>query len=258
MLVVACLSLTALAQDDARKLKVSSGSLTKDQVAVYRAVLEDVQKDSKDTLNLANMTEYIRQSNGPFNGSCPKTSDPQIAQKSAPVVDRLDSAVIVDMNIVLVDPGLQEEEIKDGDPAILMKKVIDDRKDVPREQIDDATERAVKNGLLTLSEVSFNTKHNRALVRYSFVCGELCGYGNLLVLTKVGEKWKIHKTCEGWVRECFGDRRVASDKRKMETAVAREIKLRAWLVWDGLRRDEITVKTGGVGVEQSLNAFVTL
>lgn len=80
-----------------------------------------------------------------------------------------------------------------------MKRVIDDRQVVPQKQIDDATERAVKDGLLTLSEIIFNKKHNRALVSYSFVCGELCGYGNVLVLTKVGENWKIYKTCEGWV-----------------------------------------------------------
>jgi hypothetical protein len=103
------------------------------------------------------------------------------------------------MNVVLVDPGLQEEKIKMGDPAILMKRVIDGHQDVPRKQIDDATERAVQNGLVTLSEISFNKKHTRALVSFSFVCGELCGYGNVLVLKKVGERWVINKTCEEWV-----------------------------------------------------------
>jgi len=198
LVVVLSLSLSAQAQDDAHKLTVSSDSLTKEQIAVYRAVLQDVEKDSKDTLNLANMTEPNRQSAGLFNGACPKTSY-QVAQDSASVIHHLDSALTLNLKILLVDPGSQEERIKKGDPAILMKRVIDDREDVPQEQIDDATERAVKNGLLTLSEISFNKKHNRALVRYSFVCGELCGYGNVLVLRKVGAKWKIHKTCEGWV-----------------------------------------------------------
>jgi hypothetical protein len=159
----------------------------------------DIQKDSKDTLNLANTTEPIRQSAGPFTGACPKPPQPQVAQDSSSVVHHLNSALALNLKIVLVDPGPQEEKIKNGDPAILMKRVIDDRQDVPQSQIDDATERAVKNGLLMLSEIIFNKKHNRALVSYSFVCGELCGYGNVLVLTKVGEKWKIYKTCEGWV-----------------------------------------------------------
>jgi len=199
LVVVLSLSLAAHAQDDAPRLKVSGESLTVEQTAVYRAVLQDIQKDSKDTLNLANTTESIRQSAALFNGACPKTPQPQVAQDSSSVVHHLNSALALNLKIVLVDAGPQEEKIKNGDPAILMKRVIDDRQDVPQSQIDDATERAVKNGLLMLSEIIFNKKHNRALVSYSFVCGELCGYGNVLVLTKVGEKWKIYKTCEGWV-----------------------------------------------------------
>jgi hypothetical protein len=198
LVVVLSISLAAHAQDDAPKLKVSVESLTAEQTAVYRAVLQDIQKDSKGTLNLANTTEPIRQS-GLFTGVCPKSPQPQVAQDPSSVVHHLNSALVPNLKIVLVDPGAQEEKIKNGDPAILMKRVIDDRQDVPQSQINDATERAVKNGLLTLSEIIFNKKHNRALVSFSFVCGELCGYGNVLVLTKVGEKWKIYKTCEGWV-----------------------------------------------------------
>ena len=197
--LVVVLSFIAHAQDDAPKLKVSGESLTAEQTAVYRAVLQDIQKDSEDTLNLANTTEPIGQSAVPFNGACPKTPQLEVAQGSSSVVHHLDSALVLNSKILLVDPGAQEEKIKNGDPAILMKRVIDDRQDVPQKQIDDATERAVKNGLLTLSEIIFNKKHNRALVSYSFACGELCGYGNILVLKKVGDKWKIYKTCEGWV-----------------------------------------------------------
>ena len=199
LVVVLSLSLTAHAQDDAPKVKVSGEALTAEQTAVYRAVLQDIQKDSEDTLNLANTTEAIRQSAELFNGACPKTPQPQVALDSNSVVHHLDPALVLHLKIVLVDPGPQEEKIKNVDPAILMKRVIDDRQDVPQKQIADATERAVKNGLLTLSEIIFNKKHNRALVSYSFVCGDLCGYGNVLVLTKVGKKWKISKTCEGWV-----------------------------------------------------------
>ena len=199
VLVVVSLSLAAHAQDDASKRKVSGESLTAEQTAVYRAVLQNIQKDSKDTLNLANTTEPVRQPAGLFTGACPKTPQPQVAQDSSSVVHRLDSALAPNLKIVLVDPAAQEEKIKNSDPALLMKRVIDDRQDVPQSQIDDATERAFKNGLLTLSEIIFNKQRDRALVSYSFVCGELCGYGNVLVLARGGEKWKIYKTCEGWV-----------------------------------------------------------
>jgi hypothetical protein len=199
LIVALSLSLTARAQDDVPKLKVSGELLTKDQTAVYRAVLQDILTDSKDTLNLANTTELFKQPAFPFNGACPKTFQPRVALGSASAVHHFDQSLVLNLKIVLVDSVLQEAKIKNGDPAILMKRVIEDRQDVPQKQIDDATERAVKNGLLMLSEIVFNKNRNRALVSYSFVCGELCGYGNVLVLRKVGEKWKIHKTCEGWV-----------------------------------------------------------
>jgi len=112
----------------------------------------------------------------------------------------MDSAVALNLKIDLVDPHRQEEKIKNGDPAILMKKVINDGESVAQKEIDDATEQAVKNGLFTLSEIIFNKQHDRALVSYSFVCGELCGQGRLLLLKKVGGKWKIHKTCQEWLR----------------------------------------------------------
>src|SRR6266478_5604042 len=201
MVLVVALSLpfTARAQDDAPKLKVSGESLTREQAAVYRAVLQDVLSNSKDMLNLANTTEPIRQPGALFNGACPKTSQPQVAQYSPSAVHHLDQALVQNLKIVLVDPGPQEEKIKKGDPAILMRRVIDDRQDVPQKQIHDATEQAVKNGVLTLSEIIFNQKTNPGLGRQSLGCGRVRGERQGLVLTKVGEKWKIYKTCEGWV-----------------------------------------------------------
>src|SRR6266705_1455696 len=161
LVVALSLSFTARAQDDAPKLKVSGESLTREQAAVYRAVLQNILSNSKDTLNLANTTEPIRQPGALFNGACPKTSQPQVAQYSPSAVHHLDPALVQNLKIVLVEPGPQDEKIKKGDPAILMKRVIDDRQDVPQKQIDDATERAVKNGLLTVSEVIFQETQSR-------------------------------------------------------------------------------------------------
>jgi hypothetical protein len=59
LVVTLSLSLAAHAQDNAPKLKVSGESLTAEQIAVYRAALQDIQRDSKDALNLANTTEPI-------------------------------------------------------------------------------------------------------------------------------------------------------------------------------------------------------
>jgi hypothetical protein len=199
MVLSLSLFLAAIAQDHPAP-KVSSESLTKEQVAVYRAVLQDFLGDSKDMLNLANTTEPLGQPAGPLGRGCPKTSSPQVPDAPVPIVHRLDPAVTLNLKVDLVDPERLKEKIKTGAPAILMKRVIDGRENVPEKEIDDATERAVRNGLFTLSEVVFNKEHSRALVSYDFVCGELCGHASVFLLKKVGEKWKVHKTCQEWFR----------------------------------------------------------
>ena len=45
---------------------------------------------------------------------------------------------------------------------------------------------------------------------------------------------------------------------KRPTTVGRKTKLRAWFVRDWLRRDEIGLKTRGVGIEQLVDAFGAL
>src|SRR2546430_7334501 len=75
-------------------------------------VLQDVLSNSKDMLNLADTAEPIRQPGALFNGACPKTSQPQVAQYSPSAVHHLDPVLVQNLKIVLVDPGPQEEKIK--------------------------------------------------------------------------------------------------------------------------------------------------
>jgi len=63
----------------------------------------------------------------------PKSSQPQVAQDSTSAVHHLDPALVLNLKIVLVDPVLQEGKIKNGDAAILMKRVIEDREEVASE-----------------------------------------------------------------------------------------------------------------------------
>ena len=70
------LALSAIAQDVAHEPKVSSESLTKEQVIVYRAVLQDFLKDSTDTLKLANTTEPIEETAGLLLADVPRHPRP--------------------------------------------------------------------------------------------------------------------------------------------------------------------------------------
>lgn len=162
-------------------------------------MLEDYTKDSKGVLNVAKRTEPLEQSGVGFDKACFKGIELQTAKAGVPIAHKLDLSLALDKRFTLVDPELQEDKIKKNDPQKLVKSAIDDHQEVTDKQVDESVKRAFETGLFTLSEILFDKQHRHALVAYSFVCGELCGNGNLLVLTRIGHKWKVSKRCGGWV-----------------------------------------------------------
>jgi hypothetical protein len=189
------ISLTAVAQENSVKPKMSDAPLTTEQIAVYRAVLRDYLKGSDGALNLANITEPIDDS----DKACFRGIDAGVIKESASVIHRIEPSVVANTKIVLVDSDRQQKTIKVNDPQNLIKKTIDDRQKLTDDQLDQSVKSAFGGALFELSEIVFDKEHRRAVVAYSFVCGELCGNGNTLVLKKVGKGWKLEKRCGGWV-----------------------------------------------------------
>ena len=194
--VLAFLKLPLHAQSVSRHQTVSSDPLTADQISIYRAVIPDYLRGSLDKLNIASTTETPDQ--GPlFDYRCMKRAYGD--GTSVHVVHKLDSLLAGNPQLVLVQSQQQEQEIQGNDPQKLIKKAIDDHEKVTDKELDKSTKKAFETGLLTLSEIVFDKQHKHAVVAYSFVCGGLCGNGNTLLLEKVGKKWKISKSCGGWV-----------------------------------------------------------
>ena len=193
--VLLVLSWKAVAQENWQKAKMSDAQLTTEQIAVYRAVLREYLKGSERTLNLASVTEPIDSS----DKTCFKGMDARDIKESASVIHRIESLVAADSNIVLVDPGRQQTPIKENDPQNLIRNAIHDGQKVTDEQLEQAVKSAFDSGLSELSEIVFDKGHRRAVVAYSFVCGELCGSGDKLVLKKIGSDWRVAKRCGGWV-----------------------------------------------------------
>lgn len=192
------LSLGMSAQD-LPKPQLSKEPLTSEQVAVYRAVLEYYVKDGAvGVLNVANRTEPLDQSGFWSNSECFKGFEPP-AKTSAPVVHMLDSSLGLDRRFALVDPDSQQKKVEENDPQKLVHRAIDEGEKVTDRQLNDSVKRAFETGLFTLSEIRFDKQHRQALVSYSFVCGELCGHGNLLIVTKDRDGWKVSKTCGSWI-----------------------------------------------------------
>jgi hypothetical protein len=195
-IVIASSFMCAVAQDKTPKPKVSDEPLTAEQMAVYRAVLQEYPKGSDGALNLANRTEPLERSD--LEEECIKGIELE-PKNSVGVVHKLDASVAFGPKIVQVDPDRQEQQVEENDPQKLLKSAIDDHEQVTNKQLDDSAKKAFETGLFSLSEIQFDKQHTRAVVAYSFVCGGLCGNGNTLVLKKVGQKWRVSKRCGGWV-----------------------------------------------------------
>jgi hypothetical protein len=53
-------------------------------------------------------------------------------------------------------------------------------------------------GILALSEITFDTTHHFAVIKYVFLCGPHCNSGAILVLEKVGNRWSARRRpCDG-------------------------------------------------------------
>ena len=188
-------ALSAVAQENAPRPTMTDAALTTDQIAVYRVVLRDYLRGSDGALNLANITEPIDES----DASCFKGMDATVMKESVSVVHRIDPSVVADTKIVLVNPDRQQKTIKENDPDNLIRKAVEHGQKVTDEQLDQAVEGALRSGLFQLSEIVFDKEHRHAVVGYRSVCGKLCGNGNTVILTKVGQDWKVAKRCGGWV-----------------------------------------------------------
>jgi len=54
-------------------------------------------------------------------------------------------------------------------------------------------------GILSLSNIGCNQKHNQALVYFSYYCGSLCAGGMFIVLEKKNGRWIVSRKNELWV-----------------------------------------------------------
>jgi hypothetical protein len=199
-IAIASVSLSlATGQEDPPKPAVSSNPLTAQQIAVYRAVLEDYSKGTNDSMNLANKTEALELAGPSSNDACFKEIELEHPTNAAPEVHQLGSSMALNSRFLLVDAEKQAKQIDENDPQKLMKKAIDDHERVSDKEVNISVKQAFKSGLFTLSEIAFDKEHRHAILAYSFVCGMLCGHGNTVILNKSGQKWKVAKRCGGWI-----------------------------------------------------------
>lgn len=194
LLLTLGLTTFSLTQSDDVKPTLSKNPLTDEQVAVYRAFLQFYEHGTDKQLNVADTTEWLDMSELRQDSDCLESFgqiDFENVQQGRPTVHALAPNLAVAGRIVLVDPARQKETVKQNDPGKTMHE---------GKPVDRAVSEAFTSGLLTLSEVVFDKDHRRAVMSFSFFCGKLCGNGGIVMLKRVGHKWKITKqSCREWV-----------------------------------------------------------
>jgi len=176
---------------DEKKPIVSDKPLSAEQLAIYRAVLKRFLSDDSGGLNLSIQTVPV-ETEGPFAGhDCVKGLDMEPVQPNIVHAFKNDDLSRLGVSSLrLVDPDQQGKEVKKNDPGKTIRKGV---------SVDDAVKNGFAHALFSLSEISFDKKHEHAIVSYSFWCGSLCGNGGSLVLVRKGEKWSFQTQCGGWI-----------------------------------------------------------
>ena len=184
----------SFAQSEIAKPRVSKEPLTAEQVAVYQTFLRFFTNGDDKVLHVANMTEELNVSEMSKDADCSQSFGPVKFETPNPTqatVHMLVSNLTVPGHIAFVDPAQQSEKIRQNDPSKTMRE---------GKPVDHAVKDAFASGLLTLSEIAFNRDHSRAVLSYSFFCGRLCGNGAVVMLKRVGRKWKVTKqSCGEWI-----------------------------------------------------------
>jgi hypothetical protein len=184
-LILVIMSTGGSAQETESRSAVSEKPMSQEQVAVYRAFLKYYTRISGgEVLHVSNTTELLKPAG--IDETCLKGIELENPGASVPAIHRLDSSILIDAKLVLVDP--EQERMK------IREQVINEGKSTTDKHPD-----ASVAGMLSLSPIIFDKHHQHAIVSFSVYCGEHCGHGSSLLLEKTESGWNLEKNCGSWV-----------------------------------------------------------
>jgi hypothetical protein len=162
----------------------SRSSLSRDEQAVYSAVLEA-------WLGSEHGMQRLNQRLGPRpslsgNAECANGAHFVEPYGDAPVEKTLDASNFHAANIVLVDG----EAWRPDDPAQGMTQ---------GKPVGAAVDEAISRSLISLSQIAFSADGRDALVSFSMSCGRLCGTRFTLRMHRSRDQWKVAKRCSGYI-----------------------------------------------------------
>jgi hypothetical protein len=163
-----------------------------DEVAIYRAVIQQWNSDERAALNVSAATLPIDVTSLSERTECGCLAGIAVESllKASHSFHILARSNLPGNNIRLVD--LKE-------PTAIVNRNDASRAIREERSVNDAVENAFANGLFSVSEIAFDKEHRHALVNYSFHCGLLCGNGAMWAFEKVNGAWKkTDRMCDGW------------------------------------------------------------
>jgi hypothetical protein len=178
-----------MGQGRAPAAAVSRDPLTEEQKAVYRAVLAESTSEQAPQVNLSTRTVLLETSEPADDEQCRKGME---MEPAATAVHRFRAADFAQLKlkVVLIDPERSQRGRRNNALSRASREGV-----VP----EDALASEYTQGVVVLSEILFDKKHQHAIVSYRFECGELCGHGETLVLNKTKSGWKKSGGCASWI-----------------------------------------------------------
>ena len=171
------------------KISRNSDSLTGDETAIYRIVLQ--QQSDEGVLNVSSRTFPLDTIDDVSSCECIEGMEPDALVRVAHSYHQLTPELLRNLDARLVNGKEQATLVRANDPGNPENKA---------ESLDEAHENAFATGLFSLSEIVFDANHTRALVSFSFVCGSLCGRGSTNLFEKIDGKWRqTNRVCGGWL-----------------------------------------------------------
>jgi hypothetical protein len=175
---------------------ISNTPLGAEELQVYGAFLEHYIGRGSTATNLGDRTVPIDLSPSPedFGSGCLKGLRLENLDAARSIVHSVGAtdAVAWPKQIRLVPANEQQTHIDENDPS---HTIFAEGKPV-----DKAVRAAFASGLLTLSEIVFDQRHEIAVLSYGFTCGRLCGHGATVILNKTRGKWRLTKRwCSVWM-----------------------------------------------------------
>ena len=161
------------------KPKVAKTPLSEDQEQIYKLFIKSQSKDNAIHMTLASTTSPLFLSE--FMSGCLRDLRLTNLEDAQQKVHVIGLEIAAQSSVTLADP----RHYKVADPGRAIKN---------GQSVGKAVADGFAAGIWFVSEIAFDGNHQYAVMKHTFYCGNLCGYGATAVYEKTPDGWVEEKT----------------------------------------------------------------